>query len=328
MPRVLCRVAIVSALVLAGAAAHADPAADASARFQEGRQLFRQGQFARAREAFQAAYDILPDARVLANVAACFASEGTARAAVQTYRRFLREAGPDVPPASLAEARREVTRLVATLGDLVLDVEPAGAEILLDGVAIGTAPLAGEVAVDPGPHRIEVRANGLEPYARDLEVAAGQRVDLRVVLEAPRPAPAPAQVTPPMPPPVEIVPPAPAPPAAPPLGRGPLFWSGAALTGTLLVVGIVTGSIALAQQGAYEEPGTSLARRRELYDSMNSLATATDVLLDAALVLGAATALLWYFAGPEESAAAGASATAAAAAAPPGGWTWNGALSF
>jgi tetratricopeptide (TPR) repeat protein len=316
------RIALVSAVVLASAAAHADPAADASARLQEGWQLFREGQFARARETFQAAHDILPDARVLANVAACFASEGRTREAVDTYRRFLREAGPDVPPASVAEARSEVTRLVATLGDLVLDVEPAGAEIWLDGAAIGTAPLAGEVALDPGAHRVEVRAEGREPYARDLEVAAGQRLDLRVVLEAPRPAPVPM----PMPAPVELVVPPPPAPRETPLGRGPLFWSGAALTGTLLVVGIVTGSIALSQQGAYEEPGTSRARRRELYDSMSSLATATDVLLDTALVLGAATALLWYFGGPEESAPAGASATAAGA--PRDGAAWGGALSF
>jgi hypothetical protein len=54
---------------------------------------------------------------------------------------------------------------------------------------------------------------------------------------------------------------------------------------------------------------------------MNSLATATDVLLDTAIVLGAATALLWYFAGPQESAGGTAGVPRAGAA-------WNGDLSF
>lgn len=312
------RVLLVLALVLASVTARADPAADASTRFQEGRQLFRDGQFARARQAFQAAYDILPDPRVLANVAACLVGEGRAREGVEAYRRFLREAGAEVPAASVEEARNEVTRLLATLGELVLSVEPAGAEVRIDGASIGPAPLPGEVTLDPGTHRLDVRAEGLEPYSRELEVAAGQRVDLRVVL-------APRTATPPMPPPEEIpVTPAPAPPETP-LGRGPLLWSGVAVTGAFLLVGIVTGSIALAQQGDYEEPRTSLARRRELYDSMNSLATATDVLLDAALVLGLATAALYFFAGPEETNRGGATATAR------GGWNgaaWNGVLSF
>lgn len=309
--------AVLGVLVLASPAARADPAADASARFQEGRQLFRERQFTRAREAFEAAYAILPDPRVLANVAACFASEGRGREAVAAYRRFLRDAGPDVQAASMNEARAEVTRLLATLGDLALIVEPEGAEVRIDGEVAGAAPLPGEIALAPGAHRVEVRAEGREPYTRDLELAAGQRVDLRVVLEAPRPAPPPPRMVM-----EEITPLPPPPPPETPLGRGPLFWSGAALTGAVFLVGIVTGSIALAQQGAYEDPDTSVARRRELYDSMNSLATATDVLLDTALVLGAGTALLYFLAGPEETAAPSTPRSSR------GNQAWTGAFSF
>jgi hypothetical protein len=44
----------------------------------------------------------------------------------------------------------------------------ASAEVLVDGKAVGTAPLASEVFVEPGAHTIEARLSRRGPAQRDV----------------------------------------------------------------------------------------------------------------------------------------------------------------
>jgi hypothetical protein len=56
---------------------------------------------------------------------------------------------------------------------LTIDTQPPGAELLIDTVARGTAPLT--VAIEPGSHLVAVRRSGLERQVR-LTVAAGAQI--------------------------------------------------------------------------------------------------------------------------------------------------------
>lgn len=56
---------------------------------------------------------------------------------------------------------------------LTIDTQPPGAELLIDGVSRGTAPLA--VAIDPGSHLVAVRRSGVERQVR-VTVAAGAQI--------------------------------------------------------------------------------------------------------------------------------------------------------
>src|SRR5688572_13948588 len=137
------RLALLVVLVLAAApaVAEADPREEARSHFRRGLTLFRSSAYAAARTEFEAAYRALPDARVLANVAACYAAERRPVLAVRTYRRFLNEAGPSLSAADRRMAEREMARLRAQTGQIALAVEPAGAEVLVDGETVGRAPL-------------------------------------------------------------------------------------------------------------------------------------------------------------------------------------------
>lgn len=75
----------------------------------------------------------------------------------------------------LAEARKRV-------GALALRVEPAGAEVLIDGASIGKAPLTGEVFVDPGPRTIEARIEGYKGAKVTVETAAGSSREVPLTL--------------------------------------------------------------------------------------------------------------------------------------------------
>ncbi len=66
---------------------------------------------------------------------------------------------------------------------LDLDVEPEDAEVLLDGVSIGTADdfdgYPGYLYLESGRYRLEFRASGYEPWSKALRVHAGNHYDFQ-----------------------------------------------------------------------------------------------------------------------------------------------------
>lgn len=68
-------------------------------------------------------------------------------------------------------------------GFLSVEADAPGAEVLLNGVLIGNAPLA-DHEVRAGQHRVEVRADGFEPYTRTINVAAGSSQALNARMRA------------------------------------------------------------------------------------------------------------------------------------------------
>ncbi len=304
--------ALVAVAILTLASdARADPASDARGRFEAGVRLFRERRYADARQAFEEAHRILPNGRVLANIAACLASEGRVPESVVMYRRFLSEGGDDLPARARDEARREIARLRPSIADVAMAIEPAGAEVRIDGRTVGVSPLAWPIAVSPGQTTLEVRARGYAPFARAVDLERGASVSFSVVLQ-PLGAPAAESDSGAEPAPVEV---RPVPtrdeqtatavrrrphrvPATTPIGRGPLLWTAVAATAALAFAATVAGLVTLSQKSEYEDEGTSLARRRELYDSTPTWAGATDVLADVAIGTAVVTALLFAFGGP------------------------------
>jgi len=266
---------------------------EAATAFREGLRQFGQEDYAGARASFEQAYRIQPNVRVLANIADCFAHEGSIAEAVMTYRKFLAEAGDDIPTAARRLVERRVTSLRAQVCDLRVTAEPAGATVLVDGTEIGTAPLPDPVAISAGEHRVQVRLEGHETITRTVQAREGADLVVAVTLPAVQSAP------------VESVAPPPPAPEQPPvhsaaLGRGPLLWTGIGLTAALLVTGTITGLVALSEHSEYQDPHTAPDRRRELYEGRNTLPLITDVLLDGALLTGLATGALYLFAGPRQ----------------------------
>lgn len=74
--------------------------------------------------------------------------------------------------AELAPKKNTATLSVRT--------EPAGANVLVDGVAVGRAPL--KTKLDPGAHRVVLRATGYEEEVVDVSMRRGERRDVDVDL--------------------------------------------------------------------------------------------------------------------------------------------------
>jgi hypothetical protein len=73
----------------------------------------------------------------------------------------------------------EVLKLVGTLR---IQVEPAGAEVLIDGKSEGKAPFEDPSFVDPGKHTIEVKLDGYKPAQVVVDMAAGSSKDILIML--------------------------------------------------------------------------------------------------------------------------------------------------
>ena len=202
MPRVLACLALISFLAgLPEDAAAAMDSAELQAVLDEGRRLFDEEAYAEALERYQRAYDASGLHGLLYNIARCQQALGNDREALSTFRRFL--GGEDLPPGPRGKAEMAVQILEKRLstGRLVVQVSPFGAEILLDGEVVGTAPLA-PLTVTPGTHQIEVRASGRPSAGQHVQVPAGGEITVTFALPEPPSSPL-LPPTPPATPPPE-----------------------------------------------------------------------------------------------------------------------------
>lgn len=132
-------------LVLAGApvalpprASAAPAAADAATQkardaFREGQKHYNLGEFSQALDRFKEAYRIKPDPVLLYNIGQCQWKMGEVKAAVHSYRAYLRGAG-DVPNRPEVEAR------IAELEQRLREQDAAATPPRDDGTPPGAAP--------------------------------------------------------------------------------------------------------------------------------------------------------------------------------------------
>jgi hypothetical protein len=182
---------LISAPLLAQPTSTAQTAASTpdTALTDKARELYIEGQKAGTKKKwgeayanFLAAWSLKRHWQVAGNLGWVEVELGKYRDAAEHLALYLREAPKDKvkerqsAEVLLAEARKRV-------GALQLNVEPAGAEVLVDGASVGKAPLAGEVFVEPGKRAIEARLDGYTTMKTTMEMAAGasREVPLRLV---------------------------------------------------------------------------------------------------------------------------------------------------
>jgi len=99
------------------------------------------------------------------------------------------EARPEPPPERevAVESRPEPSPSVSGFGVLELRVQPAGAEIVIDGEPwpSGEASEALVIHIPAGEHQIEIRSAGHAPFVTDVSVDPGKTTTLNVKLPQP-----------------------------------------------------------------------------------------------------------------------------------------------
>jgi hypothetical protein len=89
---------------------------------------------------------------------------------------------PDAAGAQRRRGRDTTTqRQPTTPTQLVFDLLPDGAEVLIDERSVGVGPL-GPIDIDPGQHAVRVRLQGYSEYTDVVSVAPGQELHVPVEL--------------------------------------------------------------------------------------------------------------------------------------------------
>jgi len=172
------------------------------ARGQPGtRELYEQGRAAVLHKDWKRARELL--ARVWAKresydtaalLGQCELKLGDWRDAAEHLDYALRNF-PNADPAADARARikQGLASARSKVATVTVQTDPAGAEVLVDGVGLGRSPLDAPVYLKPGKHVIEAKLAGHASAQQAVAASEGQRVPLSLSLAAARRrAPSPA----------------------------------------------------------------------------------------------------------------------------------------
>ena len=155
---------------------------------REGVRLRGQDQTARALPLFQKAYEISRTPRTAGQLGLCEMELG----AYVDAERHLGEAlgSPDHPwiAKNKPVLKRQLDAARANIGELVLTISPAGADVLLNGKPLDAGQLTGPIHLDKGQVVVEVRAAGFETARDTLTITPGKR-ERRTFALVPAPPP-------------------------------------------------------------------------------------------------------------------------------------------
>jgi hypothetical protein len=178
------------------AAPTAESARRAEGFYKEGVGLFREKKWAEAEKVFEEAWALNPTVDVAYNLGTTEFRQGKYREAAE-HLSFALRAWPLMEAMSsqrpLAEKRLAEARTF--VGALTVSVNVAHAEVLVDGRSVGTAPLAGEVFVEPGAHVLEAKLKGYLGAKEPVQVEKGTAKTIELKLAAITPMEASSGVT-------------------------------------------------------------------------------------------------------------------------------------
>jgi hypothetical protein len=154
---------------------------EASQRFQKGVKLFRERSFDAALAEFLRAYELLPDYRVLYNLAQVQAERGDYVAAVEYFRRYLKDGANVIDAARASDVRAEIAQFEGRIARLKIVVSIDGAEVIVDGESYGTLPKE-EIPVNSGVRRLTIRKSGFVPVEQRITLTGGEEKLVKIDL--------------------------------------------------------------------------------------------------------------------------------------------------
>jgi len=184
------RLTIGAMVVLGGVIVHGSALAQTDQReharelFEQGLHLVEQERWEDALDAFDESIRLFPTQAASYNRALCLGLMGRPADGVHALQAYLSDYAGQIDESRRAEVEREMASLRQRVGRLDVRIQGApSASVLLNGEAVGQAPLSEPIAVNPGRHHVTVQAEGFEPVARWVNVGAGDVLSLVIALD-------------------------------------------------------------------------------------------------------------------------------------------------
>jgi len=287
--------------VEAAAQSEADKAT-ARALAVEAQQALDAKRYAEAADKFGRAEKLYHAPTLLVGLARAYAGMGKYVEAMESYNAVIRESiGADAPaPFQKAQqdAKDEIQGLDQKIGWVTIRVEgPDAPTVSLDGRDVPVASLGVRRAINPGDHVIEASAAGWQPTEQSFSISSGGSEEVALALTAAPEGtvgPTPTPVTGPVPTEGDTGP-----------GDGDggggdtmtiLGWTAIGVGGAGLIVGAVTGGLALGKHGELNDncndAGQCAPDQQSTLDSYRTMGTISTVGFIAGGVLAAAGTVL------------------------------------
>jgi hypothetical protein len=175
-------VSVLGALALPARARAADPA-EVEELIRQGVELRRANKDHAAVPLFQRAYDLERSARTAAQLGLVESSLGYWLAAERHLNEALSFPRHPWLLRNKAEIDKALRDVQSYIGEVAVTGAPAGAEVLLNGRAVGRLPLPEPLRLAEGPAVVEVRAPGYLPSTTNLKIDGGRRESLNIALQ-------------------------------------------------------------------------------------------------------------------------------------------------
>jgi hypothetical protein len=180
--------ALAFALALSLALPSVAIAEPTSAQLQEARKLFQaglekeeKGDWTGALALFRRVAEVKANHIVHFHVALCLEKTGRLVEAMAEFAvaktMAEREGGTDAD-LTMANAKKHVDALRARTPSVLVVVE--GASVFVDGTKIENALVSSPIPLDPGEHRVEVRADGKKPFETKVNLVDGVTAPVKV----------------------------------------------------------------------------------------------------------------------------------------------------
>lgn len=182
--KLLPLVLAIASIALPAAAQPKDPVEEATVHFKRGTEFYDENDFRGALIEFKRAYELVPSWKILFNIGQVEMELKNYAGALAAYTRYLREGGPDVPAGRVAQVNADIERLKGRVGRIGIRTTD-GAEVLVDDLSVGHAPLPEPVLVNAGRHEVKVMMAGHPPQTRVIDVAGQQELTLVLPLAVP-----------------------------------------------------------------------------------------------------------------------------------------------
>lgn len=147
--------------------------ASADELLKQGNELAKKDRWAEAEALFRQAFELKKSYDIAGNLGVAETNNGKCRDAAEhldyalsTFPANGKKEHKELLSSSFAKCRGEV-------GRVKVRVDREGAAVLVDGHKVGLAPLAQDLFLAPGHHRIEVAFPSYEAQPRDLDVRKG-----------------------------------------------------------------------------------------------------------------------------------------------------------
>lgn len=250
--------------------------------FSQGVQFYNTGDYKLSLIEFRRSYELSGNHRILYNIGQVNQQLGNYANALAALEGYLREIGDEIGQERKAEVLASIVTLKTRVAHVRIVANVVAPEVLVDGFPVRIDNAHGEIALDPGDHRIDLRKPGYQSGGTVVTLAAGDANRVRVdLVRVPRSVRTTLSTY-----------------TQPPRRDSTWLWIGWTTTAATALGAGITGVLAVTQANELanlrNSPGTTQAQRDEVGGRAKAFAISSDVLTIAALATGVASVYLTF----------------------------------